>query len=651
MTAGDPITSSLATAYTRGLLVPFLGAGMSAPPAGSSGRRGDGLPLWGGFVAGLEAVAGSSSPGSTELTERAAAAVRRLQHASPDGLAEGVRTALGGEPCRTPAQILPVAGLHWPLVVTTNYDDLYVAAVHGQEGPETTPRSSRGERPAPEVVPLEVLGRSDRDCQEVLASLRRPSRPILWAVQGFVGGQAATPAGLAGGQTGAATYSDAVASDARYVRQVRRLEEELVVGHAEYRRVALRSDHFRRTFAEVWRSRSLLFLGTSLTDRYLLDLFSEIVELYGPSPLPHFALMKAGTVNARFLRQSYGIWVDEFGDFPELPDRLAALAADLSARTARDPVRWSREPAADSGEHRPRIAVVASDLLSFEPRADECILFSGGGGGKGFKVSHVAEEWLGAHDEPFGRRAWDRVDVTDLADHPVPLWRHAQMPNVFAVVARLDPWTKAGWRTRPLDPQYMGQRPTANAATMRDVRVVEPAIRQSLDAARREFRGLHSMLLAAGSRRTFPQSSALLQMVRGWARHRQAAGDALPLTIHLHPSSSEVLVDLRSGRLDLDRALDPEWLDFWVEVDLPGRSYARYLCLEAARTALFGVAAQFDTSGPGWAIDVRPSPGAGFDNWTTAAVETWQETYGERMTLESIGVLPGSILRFTRIPT
>ena len=60
------------------------------------------------------------------------------------------------------------------------------------------------------------------------------------------------------------------------------LEPEVVVGHADYRRVALRSEGFRRTFAEVFRQRSLLFVGSGLTDRYLLDLFGQIVELYGP---------------------------------------------------------------------------------------------------------------------------------------------------------------------------------------------------------------------------------------------------------------------------------------------------------------------------------------------------------------------------------
>ena len=47
-------------------------------------------------------------------------------------------------------------------------------------------------------------------------------------------------------------------------------EAELVVRHAEYRRAANRVPHFRRRFAELFRTRSLLFLGSGLAEPYFL---------------------------------------------------------------------------------------------------------------------------------------------------------------------------------------------------------------------------------------------------------------------------------------------------------------------------------------------------------------------------------------------
>jgi hypothetical protein len=76
----------------------------------------------------------------------------------------------------------------WPVVVSTNYDDLYVAAAHAahlQRNPRLRAREDRHD------VPLILLGRSATDCQRVLTSPRQPDLRILWAVQGYAGGQAA----------------------------------------------------------------------------------------------------------------------------------------------------------------------------------------------------------------------------------------------------------------------------------------------------------------------------------------------------------------------------------------------------------------------------------------------------------------------------
>ncbi len=172
----DDLEARLVTAYDRGLLVPFLGAGMSRPTC----------PLWSGFVAGLERMAGDVCPGdagaSGALVRRAARATRRLRHDPDRSLADVVRATLSPSPQATPPQLRALARVPWPLVLTTNYDDLYLAAAHAVS------RDAERDR---ETLPYRLLGRSSDDCHRVLMSLRRPDLPVVWHLQGFVGGQAA----------------------------------------------------------------------------------------------------------------------------------------------------------------------------------------------------------------------------------------------------------------------------------------------------------------------------------------------------------------------------------------------------------------------------------------------------------------------------
>ena len=78
---------------------------------------------------------------------------------------------------------------------------------------------------------------------------------------------------------------------------------KVAVGHEECRKQVHNSLVFRRAFSEVFRARSLLFVGTSLSDPDFLDLFDEILELHGLNPHPHFALLQQGTADTRMLSE------------------------------------------------------------------------------------------------------------------------------------------------------------------------------------------------------------------------------------------------------------------------------------------------------------------------------------------------------------
>ena len=133
----------------------------------------------------------------------------------------------GIDPQTIPPQTLSLSRLSWPLVLSTNYDNCYAAAFH-KSFPERH---------------LAIVGRDAEDCQRVLTSLSTAGRSLLWALQGYLKDL---------------PYSDLpsiVTPD---------LDAQLVVGHEEYRRVTYRALHFRRAFAEVFRQRSLLFLGAGI---------------------------------------------------------------------------------------------------------------------------------------------------------------------------------------------------------------------------------------------------------------------------------------------------------------------------------------------------------------------------------------------------
>ena len=157
----------LTAAYEVGRLVPFIGAGMSRPHSAG----------WAEFVGGLERAAEIDLPPPTDKTpsqdliQRANRAVRRLR-ASEDGTFEAAlsKALFPSGSSEIPLQMLELARIWWPLVLTTNYDNFYVGAfaeVFGSNG-------------------LAVVGRGSEDCQRVLTSLSTAGRALLWALQGHV---------------------------------------------------------------------------------------------------------------------------------------------------------------------------------------------------------------------------------------------------------------------------------------------------------------------------------------------------------------------------------------------------------------------------------------------------------------------------------
>jgi hypothetical protein len=626
-------------AYDRGLLVPFTGAGMSA----------DACPLWKEFIGRLEGFAGIAKP-NTELdvVSRAARAVRKLRLGSKKGLGHYVTKALSEGVQIPPEQTTALAAIYWPLILTTNYDDLLVAAAHKVvRDRQARVRLTKEEKREP---PFLLLGRSPQDCQRVLTSLSQPDIPILWALQGYVGGQAKSLDGACDGNGQSKVYRQEDV-DEGYNTKSRELENELVVGHAEYRKVAMAAHHFRRSFAEVFRSRSFLFLGSGLKDKYFLDLFSEVIELYGPSPHPHYAVLEQGEADREFLRQYFGIWVEEIASYKDLPAWLHTLKEEIPARRPRRS-DWrfvqGRGAAHGTPAKQADLQIVRGMILE-KPRSNEKIVFSAGGSSGQVKISHVGEGILEKHQldaERFTRLAQPK-------ERRLPLWQHDSDERFWAINARIDPWTKMGAELRPTDPSVAPINPehravTAGGRIRRDLRLISLATTELMQAAQEvKCRHIHSVVLAAGPQRTFPQSYSLQQMIRGWARWRSQARQTLP-RLSIYVVAPEILYNLDTGRLDLASALRPDHVKFWLEIRQENQQVNRYVYEGRVDRPIRKVLKAFDITSSSWQLELIPKPCLGWANWSLRGIDAWEKLFKTTLTTGRFGVLSGSTLVVTR---
>jgi hypothetical protein len=210
----------LALSYDKGNLVPFLGSGMSVPACAK----------WGPMVESLEAAAQIAASHGADLAARAERAVQILER--QERFVHALKQAVYVDPDADLQSTDALVDLPWPLVVTTNYDSLFLDRYNRKHG----------NQPPAGYYRMEVVGRDRGHCQRVLNSARTPDSPLLWAVQGFFGSHASDDIHL--------------------------LCDQLTVGHTYYSRQTQTATNFRRAFAEIYRSKTLLFLGSGMSETY-----------------------------------------------------------------------------------------------------------------------------------------------------------------------------------------------------------------------------------------------------------------------------------------------------------------------------------------------------------------------------------------------
>ncbi len=562
----------LVAAYERGRLTPFIGSGLSMPVAGS----------WSGLIKGLEQAAGLESSKlevdnkPEALVRRANKATRKLRLADEERFYRVVRSLMGSREVDPPPQALALAKLWWPLVLTTNYDNLFAIAHRRAHGKD----AEGGERP------LQVLGRSPIDCQHVLSSLSSPSHAILWALQGFL----------------------RAPNTSRLARGDEERQHEVVIGHEEYRAVANREPHFRRAFAEVFRSRSLFFLGSGLSESYLLDLFGEVLEIYGPSARPNYALMKRGEVDPDFMLARFHTEVCEYDDHAELPGLLHQLAEAVAERACRQ-VRWS------FAVHAPRAEALATAREDFTvvrgnlrvPEADECLVVSGGERNGQLHFGPQATAVL----RQLGLRSGLRPARIER-----PFTRLSSAPLVLAAVA-------------------------VEADRARDLRNVFSACELLFGEIERcNVRRVVMQQIYSGKRSLFPDRLALAQIARAfgyWKRVQQNSR----FELELHTWKPTIYQELASGRLDLIEMLSSEAIRFWAEIVESDGAVERRLFHEEPGFAMGALLERLEVPADGWTLEVSPAPSPELE--PRAARECLDDS------LIELGVVPGSSIVLRRV--
>ena len=498
--------ASLASIYDRGRLVPFTGSGMSI------GECHD----WKSFVERLVAHSRIVEPlgaSNTEPVRRAAAALESLRRSGSD-IGEAVRKSVyvGGAHRVTHNHAL--ARLYWPLLCTTNYDDVYLKEAFSAR--KTLPR---------------VRGRSEADCRRVMQHLTFPAGELVWAIQGCLAPRTGELAGCMG-------------SDHRS------LERELVVGPAEYRQVAHLSPQFRRCFADVFRNRSFLFLGAGLSEPYVLNLFDEIIALGGPPPTPHFALVEEGTVDVDLMRDHYHIICNTFskGRYADVKTFLDHLADFVLGERVRVH-GWSyraKTPSSVNNEHcSAHFEVRRAPLpLPTAIKDDEVIAISCG------------RDWA---TDPLGTPMPGHLfeNRVPIEDRDKPTWL-----NDYTVS-----WNVKG-SVLGIAARHRHDHGESSSRDERSPEAIRLAFMAFLDVvALRKAHTAHVQLLGVGRHRTFWPWVSLVQMARAygqWSTLRHSV-HPLPRAI-IYVVAPDIVALLNAGHLQLAEHLQDARMRVSIEV-------------------------------------------------------------------------------------
>jgi len=377
----------------------------------------------------------------------------------------------------------------------------------------------------------------------------------------------------------------------------------MVIGHSEYRRAANTAVHFRRCFGEVFGTRSLLFLGSGLSEEYLWNLFGETLELCGPSPVPHFAFLpKQNGVDVRFLAEEMNITVCEYESHDELKPWLEQLKDAIEKPYARV-ARW-------------HVKLKGGSTLEIEPHShlpkpeenSDCAV--------ALVVRACAE----------GRFQPDLVDQPDQEEEFRAMFRDQIFPNGKHVLSPAPGIFAVRARTRP------------ESETESDS--VGTAIRELLAELDGRWNFVHLHLPSAGG--TVPPVYGFIEAVRAFGNWAAKSKRSLHMIAHV---GNQVLLNLTSRQIGVHELLSSRLIRFWAVVNSSsGGEPVRRVLYRTPETRLKDVLIEVlgrvdDEAFKKWAISLCPSPRNRVGHLTDEDLS---------QTLCDVGVVFGSVLTLSR---
>jgi hypothetical protein len=486
-----------------------------------------------------------------------------------------------------PRQAAALATGYWPIIITTNYDDILLAALHAgqaRDQPDFTDDQSL-------FHPIVLLGRSQTDCETILRALDASHPRMIWHIQGNIG--KVLPERI---------------PRLRAIANLQTLLDDVVVGHQQYQRAANQNPTFRRTFAELFRRRSILFIGSGLAESYFINLISEIILNFGPSPHPHFALFsqkELKDIDPEFLEVRLGITAVEYGeDHDRLPEALEEISAatqysDLQRHAVATPrpLAMCYGVPRDSGPTaQPKLVECSLRFAHLsKPGPRECAILSVGlaQAARGFqpKLGSQAKSFLAAH-YPTSLGDFGPGNVKPVGDRLLRVIDGRQELPVFLLGAREIGETRADHKSLSV----------ISSATVEALTLIERT---------GEFRTASMGLLAAGDRSfAHPMFAFIAQFsgIRRFTLEQPPPADGGLELIEVRIVDPSVIAPILEGRLPIQELLSSDIIRVLVRVfDHSGHSEA-YTVSVSCQATVEQVLAPYGLSRDDIEIRVAPLP-------------------------------------------
>lgn len=564
----------LVVTYNKGKLVPFTGAGISAPS----------IPTWKGFLDKLRDSSNSNFSFDKnkiytpqELIQVSEEIVTSLSRKSKESFISSVRESLGYANNMPPIteQCRLLSKIWWPLILSTNYDTMYLEALK--------------ENPDFDESQISFFGRNVIDCHSLLAALKSPSKTSYWALQGYLGRN----------HTG------------------KELTDEIVVGYRQYRNATFNNPTFRSVFGEIFRSHSLFFLGTGLSEDYFRGLFGEVLEKFGSNPHTHCALFNYKDINSidhHFLHTKFNItsmfYEDHGVPYSGLGESLKKLHECINQENHKlSQLSYSRKNFVflSNNVEAAKLEIVFSSMPP--PKHKHCNVYSAGFQ-NGILLSHQGIEFVNKYYNELGN-----FNPHNFKETAEPLVKKYLETDLYAAIAR-------------------DSRKDLNSHDSRDLRIISTAVENVLKVTNGQYEVINIMLLAAGRGRVFPPVYSFIQMIRGYKNFIKAT--VLKSIFRIHIVDPSVIFYLRTNALEIEEILN--CTDIRLNIEIRDKDeIERYQIYLDENITIAGVSNFYSIDAQYWNVKIVPSA---FKNQSINPSST--------ETLSNAGLIPGSLILYTR---